>query len=254
MDIFAHGGSAVRAHELEMVFDDPVRYGKGLDWDNYSVHDAATCLLRYLKRLPDPVIPCQSYDKFTSIGLQTTEGELRTAEDEWVPEIRQIQLYIAELPPIHRHLLLYLLDLFAVIASKSDENKMTPHRLVAAFQPSLLAKDPSIGMSADDHRRASSTLVFMIENQDHFWIGMGGTVGDETETVIGEEVNSLAESELSLPSPTKQIDKLDTVLQPIEMAHGSLEDVREPEELVPMDTSGTNSIHQKHQESQPGHV
>ena len=70
-DIFARSGSAVRVHELETIFDSPPRYGKGkgIDWtkDRYSVYDAAGCLLRYLKRLPEPVIPCCVYDNFTSI-------------------------------------------------------------------------------------------------------------------------------------------------------------------------------------------
>jgi hypothetical protein len=31
-DIFARNGSAARVHELEIIFDSPDRYGKGLDW------------------------------------------------------------------------------------------------------------------------------------------------------------------------------------------------------------------------------
>lgn len=59
---------------------------------------------------------------------------------------------------------------------------MTAPRIVAAFQPSLLARDPSIGMSTDDHRRAALTLVFMIENQDHLMIGIRGATADATGT------------------------------------------------------------------------
>jgi hypothetical protein len=53
------------------------KYGKGLDWTGYSVYDAATCLLRYLKRLPEPVIPYDLYNKFTPIlGPTVYENDL----------------------------------------------------------------------------------------------------------------------------------------------------------------------------------
>jgi hypothetical protein len=167
-----------------VIFDgrESERYGKGLDWAGYSAYEAATCLLRYLKRLPEPVIPYDLYDKFTSIlGPTVYENDEGYDHDAFSIEgaISALQYHITEVPPLHRHLLIYLLDLCAVFASKSDTNKMTFARIVAAFQPSLLAKEASIGMSVVDHVRAADTLVFMIENEDHFLIGVQGSAADE---------------------------------------------------------------------------
>jgi hypothetical protein len=221
VDIFAQSGSAVHVHELEVIFDSPDSYGKRHDWAGYSVHDAATCLLRYLKRLPEPVIPLQDYNKFTSIDIEAIVAEGESAIGE---AIRQFQQYITELPPLSRQLLLYLLEICAVFAYESDVNKMTSPRIIAAFQPSLLARDPSIGMSADDHRRAALTLVFMIENQDHFLIGMRGTAADECETVKDEE--------LAVP------DEGDQVPDP----EFSSEDEDKPEDPASIDKNSTNTI------------
>lgn len=128
------------------------------------------------------MIPFDFYDKFTSILgptiFENDEGYDRDAVSI-DGTISTLQRYITEIPPLNRQLLLYLLDLFAVFVCKSDTNKMTSARIVAAFQPSLLAREASVGMSVVDHIRAADTLVCMIENQDHFLIGMRGTAADE---------------------------------------------------------------------------
>jgi hypothetical protein len=123
-------------------------------------------LLRYLKRLPEPVIPFEFYDKFTSVVGQESSELPQNA-------LAMLTEYIAEIPPVSRELLFYLMDLLQVLADCSYANQMTTPRLVAAFQPSLLAREPSIGMSAYDHRQAADTLVFMIESGFHIEVDMG---------------------------------------------------------------------------------
>ncbi|KAH7407222.1 Rho GTPase activation protein [Cadophora sp. MPI-SDFR-AT-0126] len=171
-NIFYQSGSAKRVFELETIFDSPERYGKGLDWADYSVHDASSLLLRYLKTLPQPVIPFEHYEQFISC--------LGGDEDAKDPEISiaEFQDCFANLPPLHRQLLIYLLELIAVFASKSDTNLMTTSRLIAVFQPSLLSKEPQ-SMTAEDHELAASAVVFMVENLDHFLIGARGTASTE---------------------------------------------------------------------------
>jgi hypothetical protein len=50
--IFRVSGSSKRINELQAIFDSPPRYGKDLDWQGYSVHDAASVLRRYLNQMP----------------------------------------------------------------------------------------------------------------------------------------------------------------------------------------------------------
>ncbi|KUJ23917.1 Rho GTPase activation protein, partial [Mollisia scopiformis] len=179
-DIFARSGSANRVHQLEIIFDTPDRYGKGLDWSGYSVHDAATCLLRYLKRLPEPVISFEFYNRFTSIDFDAG------IEEEAINAFKDCS---TDLQPMPRMLLMYIIDLVQVFASKSKTNKMTTARLVAAFQPSLLAKDPSVGMSAYDHQRAADTITFLVENDFSSILLIAKT---ETKTDGGEDDIALA--------------------------------------------------------------
>jgi hypothetical protein len=88
------------------------------------------------------------------------------------------QSLIKEMPPLHRQLLLYLLDLLAVFASKSDLNKMTTPKLAAIFQPGLLSH-PEHLVSPNEQQLSQDVLTFLIENQDRFLFGMAGTGADE---------------------------------------------------------------------------
>jgi hypothetical protein len=179
-------GSEKRIKELKTAFDTPPRYGKGLDWTGYTVHDAANILRRYFNHLPEPIIPLGNYDSFRQ-PLRNHQAEAVGPIEGQAPSIggfdpddavRNYQHTIKGLPSLNRQLLLYILDLLAVFAAKSDVNKMTTSNLAAIFQPGILSH-PQHDMSPQDYRLNQDVLIFLIDNQDHFLIGMEGTAVDE---------------------------------------------------------------------------
>jgi len=150
------------------------------------VHDAANILRRYFNQLPEPIIPLQYYDAFRqplrghqAEAVGQIEGQAPSVGG-FDPEaaVRIYQRIIKELPSLNRQLLLYILDLLAVFAAKSDVNKMTTSNLAAIFQPGILSH-PQHDMSPQDYRLSQDVLIFLIDNQDHFLIGMEGTAVDE---------------------------------------------------------------------------
>lgn len=185
--IFRLSGSEKRIKELRAIFDSPDRYGKGLDWAGYTVHDAANVLRRYLNLLPEPIVPLDLYDRFRDPlrghAMQAV-GDSEAAQGQDLGDFdidKAIAIYqrlITELPPLNRQLLLYILDLLAVFASKADENRMTSANLSAIFQPGMLSH-PSHDMAPAEYRLSQDVLIFLIENQDHFLIGMRGTAADD---------------------------------------------------------------------------
>ncbi|KAG6070204.1 hypothetical protein E4U16_007096 [Claviceps sp. LM84 group G4] len=198
--IFRLSGSEKRIKELKQVFDSPDRYGKGLVWDGYTVHDAANVLRRYLNDLPEPVVPLDLYEKFrdplrgaTKQVLGDAEGPQLVDNFDELAAIRKYQQLITELPPLNRQLLLYILDLLAVFSAKSDENRMNSQNLAAIFQPGMLSH-PHHAMAPEEYRLNQCVLIFLIENQDHFLIGMQGTAADET---------TMKEVELGTPTTPK---------------------------------------------------
>ncbi|KAL2146056.1 hypothetical protein VTI28DRAFT_5395 [Corynascus sepedonium] len=183
--IFRLSGSEKRIKELKNIFDSPDRYGKGLVWDGYTVHDAANVLRRYLNDLPEPVVPLDLYEKFreplrgaTRPGNGEAEGPQFVENFDIDSAIIRYQQLITELPPLNRQLLLYILDLLAVFAAKSDQNRMTSQNLAAIFQPGMLSH-PAHAMAPEEYRLNQCVIIFLIENQDHFLIGMQGTAADE---------------------------------------------------------------------------
>lgn len=183
--IFRLSGSEKRIKELRNSFNSPDRYGKGLDWSGYTVHDAANILRRYFNQLPEPIIPLDFYELFRNPirnhqsqavgpmeGQSPSEGQFNVGE-----AIIMYQGLIKQLPPLNRQLLLYILDLLAVFASKADQNKMTTPNLAAIFQPGLLSH-PAHDMAPPEYRLSQDVLIFLIEHQDHFLIGMQGTAAD----------------------------------------------------------------------------
>ncbi|KAG7862952.1 hypothetical protein KL919_000268 [Ogataea angusta] len=62
--IFRVAGSTKRIKQLQLIFSSPPTYGSKIDWDGYTVHDAASLFRRFLGSLPEPLIPLSMYDKF----------------------------------------------------------------------------------------------------------------------------------------------------------------------------------------------
>jgi GTPase-activating protein SAC7 len=183
--IFRLSGAEKRIKELVVIFNSPDRFGKGLDWNGYTVHDAANVLRRYLNQLPEPIVPLDLYERFREPlrgHAQEAVGDQEASQDseefDLAETIAKYQQLITELPPLNRQLLLYILDLLAVFASKSDENRMTSQNLAAIFQPGMLSH-PAHDMAPSEYRLSQDVLVFLIEHQDHFLIGMRGTAADE---------------------------------------------------------------------------
>ncbi|KAK6526267.1 hypothetical protein TWF694_004871 [Orbilia ellipsospora] len=191
--IFRLSGSAKRIKDLQVVFNSPDKYGKGLDWTGYTVHDAANILRRYLNQLPEPIIPLGYYDKFR----QPLQGHETIDETE---AIRTYQRLISELPPLNRQLLLYILDLLAVFSSKADVNLMPAANLAAIFQPGIISH-PDHEMSPADYRLSQDVLIFLILKQDNFLLGMRGS--DETDHHEDVKVPSEGYQQLDPPSPSK---------------------------------------------------
>lgn len=200
--IFRLSGSAKRIKELQALFDEPPRYGKGLDWTGYTVHDAANVLRRYLNELPQPVVPLEFYERsreplrrHQSEAVGDIEaGQADIGDFDHQGAIVTYQQLITELPPLNRQLLLYILDLLSVFASKSDLNRMTSANLAAIFQPGMLSH-PDHDMSPADYRLSQDVLIFLIDNQDSFLIGMNGTAADD-------ETKREVESGAPSPQPT----------------------------------------------------
>ncbi|KAN0065702.1 GTPase activating protein (GAP) for Rho1p [Thecaphora frezii] len=160
--VFRIAGSQKRMKELQETFDTPPRYGKSVDWSKYSVHDAASVLRRYLNHMPEPIVPLDLYTEFRNV----------MAKEPFNPDsaVRTYRLLITSMPPANQYLLLYVLDLLAVFAQKSDKNLMPASNLAVLFQPGIISH-PSHITSPIEHKLSVEVLEFLIQHQDQFVLG-----------------------------------------------------------------------------------
>jgi len=73
------------------------------------------------------------------------------------------------MPRPNQYLLLYVLDLLAVFARKSDKNLMTAANLAVMFQPGIISH-PNHELSPQEHALSQRVLEFLIVNQDWFML------------------------------------------------------------------------------------
>lgn len=130
-------------------------------------------------------MPLELYEEFrkplkgaTRQAAGDTDGPQFVENFDMDAAIIRYQQLITELPPLNRQLMLYILDLLAVFAAKSDINRMNSQNLAAIFQPGMLSH-PAHAMAPEEYRLNQCVIIFLIENQDHFLIGMQGTAADE---------------------------------------------------------------------------
>lgn len=139
------------------------QYGRNVDWSPYTFHDAASLLRRYLNLMPEPIVPLDLYTEFRNV-VTSDRFEQNSA-------VRTYRLLINSCPPANQYLLLYVLDLLAVFAHKSELNRMDAHNLAIIFQPGILSH-PSMLQSKDEHLVAVRVLEFLISNQQHFVLAL----------------------------------------------------------------------------------
>ena len=95
-----------------------------MDKGNYNhtdygeVHIISSLLKKFLKELPDPLIPGGMYDDFISCGLEKDEEQRMTRMKELV----------YSLPIAHYHTLKFLMTHLKNITAHSDVNKVQIHR------------------------------------------------------------------------------------------------------------------------------
>lgn len=182
--VFRIAGSQKRMRELQEIFDTAPRYGKHLTWDSYSVHDCASVLRRYLNQMPEPIVPLDLYNEFRNVMFRKPVDDAAA--------IKTYRLLTESMPPANRYLLLYVLDLLAVFARKSEINLMPASNLAVIFQPGIFSH-PSHLTDANEHKLAVEVLQFLIEHQDHFVLAISPPAPTNIESAELTSVSRPAE-------------------------------------------------------------
>lgn len=136
-EIFGEGGDAHRLAALRTLFSSGPTYGDDIDWDWFTVYEAADLILIYLSELPKPLVAESVAKRWISLSRQATiTSGSRTDQciDFWEEAMLGVR------GPA-RNLLKLLLNLWADVAEAADENGMTAERLAAKILQPLMHTD-----------------------------------------------------------------------------------------------------------------
>ena len=140
--IFGQDADHILLANLKEIFSSPdTGYGKILDWDHFTVHEAANLILQFLAELPTPLVPPAAAKRWVSLSRQATiSGSMALRLDQGIDFWEEAFL------GIHgpsRALIRLLLNLWGVIADMAEFNDMTAERLAGRIMRPLLHLPPA---------------------------------------------------------------------------------------------------------------
>lgn len=126
--IFGQDADHILLAELKEVFSSvDTGYGKILDWDHFTVHEATNLILLFLAELPEPLVPPAAARRWVSLSRQATiSGSMALRLDQGIDFWEEAFLGIHD---PSRALLRLLLNMWGVVADMSEFNDMTAERL-----------------------------------------------------------------------------------------------------------------------------
>ncbi|CAI4051657.1 hypothetical protein SKDZ_15G2800 [Saccharomyces kudriavzevii ZP591] len=155
--LFRISGSNKRLKELQSIFSKPPDFGNKFEgWSDFNFHDIATLLKRYLNSLSEPLVPLALYDIFRNPILETPDTE--EYKEKVIKNYEDIYML---LPQANRHLILYLIGLFNLLARNEKENLMPASNLAAIVQPSILSH-PKHEMDPKEYEVSRMVIEFLI--------------------------------------------------------------------------------------------
>lgn len=143
--IFREGGSHDRILLIILRYD----LGLTVNLSEYTIVEIASCLKRYLKSLPEPLIPYDTFDQMIKLISQK--------EDDFTNHLAET---IKPLSDLKKKILNSLFELLCKVSSKSDENNMVPKNLAVVMGFNILSPkndDPLL------LRDLTSKIIFVTE-------------------------------------------------------------------------------------------
>ncbi|KAG0182144.1 Unconventional myosin-IXAa [Apophysomyces sp. BC1021] len=156
--IFRLSGAASEVNELQREFDRSPIFGKCLDLKPYDIHSITSLVKKYLRHLPDSVIPTAFHDRF----LAATDPSVLSREQS----AKSLSLLIDELPPAHNQLLHYLMLLISNVQQYAHVNMMNPEALAVVLAPVCTGLERALTTTAARARRKKPSRLSKADMED----------------------------------------------------------------------------------------
>ena len=152
--IFRISGNSSRIKELQDAYDK----GNPPDLSNEDVHTVTGLLKRYLRELPEPIIPFSMFTTLTDLNAKGVTDEVK---------IMTLQITLSELQSTSFHILDRLTQLLSKVVASVEKNKMGSHALAIVVGPNIMYSEDSITNPTAAMTSTSAVIAiftFIIEN------------------------------------------------------------------------------------------
>lgn len=135
--IFRVSGNATRIKELQDAFDK----GNASDLSHEDIHTTTGLLKRYLRELPEPLIPFSIFPSLVAVFTEQKNMDPGAAEEI---RLATMQAVLCEIPSVSFHVLDRLTQLMSKIVALADKNKMGSSNLAIVVGPNVMYSEDSM--------------------------------------------------------------------------------------------------------------
>jgi hypothetical protein len=150
--IYRKSGGSSQVETVKAAFE-----RSALDYDlsdpDLDINAVTSCLKQYFRKLPNPLITYEVYDKV----LETT------AIAESSARVEALARALSDLPKVHWDVLEYLMLHLSRVVERSEENLMTSSNVAVVFAPTIMRPE-SLAREMTDTAKKNEVVQFLVEN------------------------------------------------------------------------------------------
>ena len=118
-----------------------------------DINAITSCLKQYFRRLPNPLITYEVYDKV----LETT------GVTEPAVRVEALARALSDLPKVHWDVLEHLMIHLSRVVERNEENLMTSSNVAVVFAPTIMRPE-SLAREMTDTAKKNEVVQFLVEN------------------------------------------------------------------------------------------
>jgi hypothetical protein len=118
-----------------------------------DINAVTSCLKQYFRRLPNPLITYEVYDKV----LETT------GVTEPAVRVEALARALSDLPKVHWDVLEHLMMHLSRVVERNEENLMTSSNVAVVFAPTIMRPE-SLTREMTDTAKKNEVVQFLVEN------------------------------------------------------------------------------------------
>lgn len=162
--IYRKSGGNSQVQQIREAFErysgEPALVNEVVSDPDMDIHAVTSGLKQWLRKLPNPLITFDVYDKLLAVTQIPPE-----ARDERVAAITDA---VKGLPRVHYEVLEFLMSHLGRIVDLKDENLMTSTNCAVVFAPTIMRPE-SIARELGDTKAKNEVVTLMIEEEDQIF-------------------------------------------------------------------------------------